>query len=241
MKSQSKALAIGVATALASILSPATAMATGTCYAFTHAGDNQIIATEDGDPPIVLRYIATSVGSINTDTEAKTLRHLKQTAYSLVGKATVLYDEECATTGPASCVTATNFLPQIRLMTTVDGTIIVGKALAGYTPVDVLDAPGAHMGVNVHFLRSFSGNSNVASGLDFAVGPVTMECTSSTTSPTPPYWACQVRAEVDAGYFPFFLQFAINGPIILDKLPANTARACSVFKDGRLVIEQPDT
>ena len=99
MKARSKALAIGCATALASILAPATAMATGACYAFTHF--NQQPVSTDLGPPIVLRYIPTSVGSINTDTEARTLNHLKQQAYSLVGKATVLFDDRCATTGAA--------------------------------------------------------------------------------------------------------------------------------------------
>jgi len=231
MKSQSKALAIGVAAAVASILSPATAMATGTCYAFTHSADNQVIATQDGDPPIVLRYIPVNHGSINTDTEARQLNHLKQQAYSLVGKATVLFDDYCATNGPADCDTTTDDLRQIRLMTTVDGTIIVGKKLSGYTGPD---APGAHMGINMHFLRNIPGINQ------FAVGPLTMECTSPQTSPTPGSWLCNIRAEVDLGYYPFFQQFALNVPIELKKLPANTARACSVFQDGRLEIGVPE-
>jgi len=222
---------LGVATAVASILSPATAMATGTCYAFTHS-DNQVIVTEHGDPPVVLRYIPVGHGSINTDTEARQLNHLRQQAYSLVGKATVLFDDECSTGGVASCPEVIDNLPQIRLMTTVDGTIIVGKKLSGYTGPD---APGAHMGINMHFLRNIPGIN------EFAVGPVTMECTSPQTSPTPGSWLCNIRAEIDLeAYFPLFQQYALNVPIVLEKLPANTARACSVFQDGRLVIEYPD-
>lgn len=229
MKSQTKALAVGVAAAVASILSPATASATGTCYAFT-TFENQTIATVDGDPPIVLRYIPTNVGSINTDTEARQLNHLRQQAYSLVGKATVLFDDRCATTGPADCPAVTNDLPQIRLMTTVDGTIITGRLLAGaWSP----DAPGAHMGINVHFLRRIPGID------ELAVGPLDLECTSPQTSATPQYWLCNVRAEIDIGFFPFFEQFAFHVPIKLEKLPANTARACSVFEDGRLEVEVP--
>ncbi len=55
-----------------------------------------------------------AVGAINTDTEAKTLGHLKQTAYSLVGKATALFDDRCATNGPADCETITDDLPSSR-------------------------------------------------------------------------------------------------------------------------------
>ena len=159
MKARSKALAIGCATALASILAPATAMATGACYAFTI--QLQPVSTLTLGPPIVLRYIPTLVGSINTDTEARTLNHLKQKAYSLVGKSTVLFDDRCATTGPANCPTPTNDLPQIRLMTTVDGTIIRGKAAGG--PV-LTGRPGSHMGINMHFLRRIPGISELAIG-----------------------------------------------------------------------------
>jgi hypothetical protein len=230
MKSQSKALALGVAAAVASILSPATALATGVCYAITLPNDVQ---TFDNHSPLVLRYIATSAGSINTDTEAKYLGHLKQQAYSLVGKSTVLFGERCeaADTG----CTANDH--QFRLMTTVDGTIITGKVLTGTKPAD---PPGAHMGVNVHFLRTIYG-SQVLTGVNaFAIGPMTLECTSETPSTAPAYWYCNVKAELAAGYAPFFWEFLdINLPIVLDKLPANTAAACSVFRDGDLFV-QPD-
>ncbi len=230
MKSRSKALAIGCATALASILSPATAMATGACYAFTHFNQESVSTTLG--PPIVLRYIPTLVGNINTDTEARTLNHLAQKAYSLVGKATVLFDDRCATTGPADCQEVTNDLPQIRLMTTVDGTIITGRLLAGaWSP----DAPGAHMGINMHLLRFVPGIEGLA------IGPITLECTTPHTAPTPSSWLCSVRVEFDLGYFPFFQQFAFNSPIVLQKLPPNTAAACSVFEDGDLTVNLPDT
>lgn len=225
MKKQSLALTTGILAALAG-LAPSAAFATGVCYAFVPA--NFAETTIDGGPPLVLRYIATSVGSINTDTEAKQLGHLKQQAYSLVGKATVLFDDRCATNGPADCEVVTDDLAQVRLMTTVDGTIITGKVLAGTNPAD---APGAHMGVNVHFLRSIPEIN------EFAVGPLTMECTSPQTSTAPANWLCNVRAEIDVElFYPFFQQYALNLPIVLQKLPANTARACSVFQDGRLVV-----
>jgi len=233
MKSQMKALALGTAAAaVASILSPATALATGVCYAFTPAYPTGV-QTIDGGPPLVLRYIPVNVGSINTDTEAKELGHLKQQAYSLVGKATVLFDDRCSTalsTGPADCVEPVNNLQQIRLMTTVDGTIITGKVLLGTKPAD---APGAHMGIDVQFLRRIPYID------DIAIGPLTLECTSPQSTPTPASWLCNVRAEIDLGYFPFFQQFAFNVPIALQKLPANTAQACSVFEDGQLVVEEP--
>src|SRR5262245_12060471 len=120
MNKRSLALTAGVLVGLTG-LAPSVASATGVCYAFVPA--NYQHASFDGDPPLVLRYIATQVGAINTDTEAKQLGHLKQTAYSLVGKSTVLFDDRCATTGPADCDNVTDDLRQIRLMTTIDGTI----------------------------------------------------------------------------------------------------------------------
>jgi len=173
MKKHSLALTAGVLTALAG-LTPTIASATGVCYAFVPAGYAE--ASFDGGPPLVLRYIATSVGAINTDTEAKQLGHLKQVAYGLNGKATVLFDDRCATNGPADCDQTTDDLRQIRLMTTIDGTIITGKVLTGTKPAD---APGAHMGINVQFLRRIPHLE------EFAVGPLTLECTSPQTSTAP--------------------------------------------------------
>jgi hypothetical protein len=233
MKKQSLALTAGVALAIAG-LAPTVASATGVCYAFVPV--NYLETSEDGGPPLVLRYIATSVGAINTDTEAKTLGHLKQTAYSLVGKSTVLFDDRCATMAPADCNEVTNNLEQIRLMTTIDGTIITGKVLLGTNPAD---PPGAHMGINVHFLRRIPGIYG------FAVGPLTLECSSPQPSTAPATWLCNVRAEIDinvdtvAQYFPIFEQYAFNAPVVLEKLPANTAKACSVFQDGRPDVPDP--
>ena len=56
MKHHSRALAAGVGLALAA-LTPNIASATGVCYAFVPA--NYANASFDGDPPLVLRYIAT--------------------------------------------------------------------------------------------------------------------------------------------------------------------------------------
>jgi hypothetical protein len=77
------------------------------------------------------------------------------------------------------------------------------------------------------------------------VGPLTLECSSPQTSPAPANWLCNVRAEIDinidtvAQYFPIFEQYAFNAPVVLEKLPANTARACSVFQDGGLEVPDP--
>jgi hypothetical protein len=225
MNKPSSALTAGVAIALAG-LAPTVASATGTCYAFVPA--NYAAASFDGEPPLVLRYIPVGVGDINTDKEARNLGHLRQKAYSLVGKATALFDDHCATTGPTDCEVVTDDLDQIRLMTTIDGTVITGRVISGTNPVD---GPGAHMGINMHFLRTIPGIQ------EFAVGPIDLECTSPQASPTPSTWTCQIRAEFDlALYFPFFQQYAFNVPIQLVKLQPNTARACSVFKDGRLEV-----
>ncbi len=227
MKKRSLALTAGVLVGLTG-LAPSLASATGVCYAFVPADYQQ--ATVDGGPPLVLRYIATSVGPINTSTEAKQLGHLLQNAYSLVGKSTVLFDDRCPSTNTAvpDCDVATDDLRQVRLMTTIDGTIITGKVVAGTQPAD---APGAHMGINVHFLRRIPGIDR------FAVGPLTLECSSPQTSTAPATWLCNVRAEIDVGYFPFFEQYAFGVPVLLQKLPANTAAACSVFQDGELEVE----
>jgi hypothetical protein len=225
MKLQKKPLAIGCMTALAGILSTPNAFATGTCYAFTSPEVNNVY----GGPPIVLRYIPTNVGSINTDTEAKQLHHLKQTAFSLVGKATALFGYRCDTQDPqpAGECPGTTGEGQIRLMTTIDGTIIVGKLLSGATSPD---EPGAHMGINMHLLRRVLGGY-------ISVGPVDLECSTPQTSPTPGYWRCNIRAEFD---YPFeygvFWQLAVNDEIQLVKVNSAQTPACSVFQDGEPVI-----
>ena len=228
MRKQSLALTAGVAMAIAG-LAPTVASATGVCYAFTLPAGVQ---TFDNYSPLVVRYIPVNVGSINTDTEARVLGHLKQQAYSLVGKATVLFGDHCDESAGPACTTNEH---QFRLMTTVDGTIITGKVLTGTKPAD---PPGAHMGMDVQFLRTLYGNNTQSiTGNDFAIGPLTMECTSEQSTPTPNYWSCNVKAEIDTGYAPFFWQFIdLNLPIVLEKLPANTAAACSVFRDGDLFV-----
>ena len=137
-----------------------------------------------------------------------------------------------ATTEPQDCPAPTDDVPQIRVMTTVDGTIITGKLLPGQT--NVPDAPGAHMGINMHLLHTSPGSLKSRS-------VPTLECTSPNAAPTPSSWLCSVRAEIDiVAFYPFFQQFAVNTPIVLQKLPANSARACSVFEDGDLTIGLPD-
>jgi hypothetical protein len=226
MKLQKKPLVVGCMTALAGIVSAPNAFATGACYAF-QTSDPQISSAYDG-PPIVLRYIPTSTGSINTATEARQLKHLQQTAYSLTGKATALFDYRCEAdqVGTASCPGVTTE-GQVRLMTTVDGTIIVGKQVNGsYSP----DAPGAHMGINMHLLRRVLGGY-------LSVGPVDLECTSGSSSPTPNYWRCNIRAEIDQPFVPgLFWQLALNDEVQLVKVPATQVAACSVFQDGEPVI-----
>jgi hypothetical protein len=224
MKLQKKPLAIGCMAALAGILSTPNAFATGTCYAFT--SPEPTIESVDGGPPIVLRYIPTSVGPLTTDTEAYRFGHLRQTAFSLVGKATALFDLSCAelTEANGACPVSSEYY-QIRLMTTIDGTIIVGRPISGvYSP----DAPGAHMGINMHLLRYVPGFGEVR------VGPVDLECTTSQTSATPNQWLCSVRAEFDVPVVDsIFWQFATTQPIVLQKVNSGETPACSVFQDGR--------
>ncbi len=223
MKLQKKPIVAGCLTALAGLLSAQNAFATGACYAF-QSSDPVINSAYDG-PPLVLRYISTSVGSINTDTEARQLQHLRQTAFSLAGKATALIDYSC--NGDTASCPGTESVGQVRLMTTIDGAIIVGKPLSG---VSTPDEPGAHMGINMHLLRRVLGGY-------VGVGPVDLECTTSETTPTPSYWRCNIRVELDAPFeYGLFWQLALNDEIQLRKLPANQVAACSVFQDGEPVV-----
>jgi hypothetical protein len=224
MKARSNALAAGCATALASILAPATALAHGTCYAFTQP-EPRFASTFDGYAPFVLRYIPTSVGALTTDAEATNFGHLKQTIYSLVGKATALI-EVCANAGAQQCDQTVIEENQIRLMTTVDGTIITGRRL---TPTSqTYDEPGAHMGVNVHLLRRFPEFN-----FPFPVGDGVLECTTPQTSQTPNEWTCNLKVDVN---YPIgggdFLAFAQIRPFVLKKVNASQTPACSVFQDG---------
>jgi hypothetical protein len=227
MKAQKKPLAIGCMAALAGILSTPNAFATGAsaCYAFTSAEPR--IESVDGGPPIVLRYLPTSVGGLTTDTEVARFAHLRQTAFSLVGKGTALFDLSCAALNGACPVSSEYY--QVRLMTTIDGTIIIGRPVAGvYSP----DAPGAHMGINMHLLRYVPGFGGVR------VGPVDLECTTSQTSATPNQWLCSVRLEFDVPVVDsIFWQFATTQPIVLQKVNPGETPACSVFQDGRPEVD----
>jgi hypothetical protein len=224
MKSQTKALVMGSMTAFA-VLSPVSAFATGVCYAFT-LPDSQVSNTIDGGPEFVLRYIPTNVGALTSDAESRNFFHLKQQAYSLVGKVTVLIEFEC----PTGVICEATIQPyQARLMTTVDGSIITGRLPAdGWSP----DSPGAHMGVNVHLLRRVP-----QLGIDTPIGPAVLECTSSQTSATPDSWRCNLKADINQGEGGLFLAYALIHPFILEKVNANRTPACSVFQDGEPVID----
>ena len=168
-------------------LAPATGFATGTCYAFTDAYPT-LEKSVDGGPPLVLRYIHTSVGEINTDAEARSFAHLKQVGFSLVGKATALIDFGCNGGDPAvACPESING-QQLRLMTTIDGAIITGRQLANAPKSP--DEPGAHMGINMQLLRRLPNFRYLP------VGPVTLECSSSVAGPNPPVLVVQHQGRV---------------------------------------------
>jgi hypothetical protein len=226
MNAKSKALAIGCAAALAGMMAPATASATGVCYAFTDP--QPTLETVDGGPPVVLRYLPTKVGSLTTDLESRTFAHLKQEAFSIVGKATAIL-ARCAQENVQQCPSVSEQDYQTRLMTTVDGSIITGRLLTtgSYSP----DAPGAHMGVNVHILRRIE---NVAG--PYPIGPATLECTSDQVSATPNYWRCNLRADISV---PYALVVPLFQPIILRKVVPSQTPACSVFQDGEPEIREP--
>ena len=115
MKSQTKALVVGSMTAFIGILSPATVFATGndhdkdrkdsTCYAVKVEAPVDATTTTDDGPPLIVRYLTENEGSLNSKEEAREFGHLKQQAYSVVGKAAALFHEngdQCAAGGHAS-------------------------------------------------------------------------------------------------------------------------------------------
>jgi hypothetical protein len=228
MKKQALTLAAGTLTALAS-LAPTAASATGVCYAFTENAP-QFANTVDGGPPLVLRYLSTQVGALTTDAESRDFGHLKQTAYSLVGKATLLLEPCINGTNPQQCDPANpSVFRQVRLMTTVDGTIIVGRPLTNTS--QTVDPPGAHMGVNVHILRRIP-----ELGVYFPIGPAVMECTSDQSQPNPREWRCNLKLDINeyiGGDGDFFFAIGLIRPFTLVKLQPGTAKACSVFQDGQ--------
>lgn len=216
MKSQLKALVVGSMTALIGMAAPATVFANGVCYAVR---DFNSIDSFDGGPPLIVRYIATNVGSINSDAETKApFYHLKQQAYSLVGKGSALINLDMCQTEPCAN-TVPNGPPQVRIMTTLDGTIITGTG--NWSP----DEPGAHMGLDVQFLRFLFG--------EVSIGPITLECTSEQPSKTPRFWICNTKTELNVPEVeepPEVIPLVF--PVILEKVKASDVPACSVFQDG---------
>lgn len=181
----------------------------------------------DESSPFIIRYLTKNEGSINSNAETEKFGHLKQQAYSLVGKGTALFDCE----GGGECPATTNSHQQYRIMTTVDGAIITGKNTPGHSSPD---KPGAHMGLDLQFLR-------FVDGFDFAIGPITLECTSDEAKTAPDEWICNVKAELQGA--PIDLVVAISLPIELEKVKPVDEPGCSVFQDGGgdlPIVEPPD-
>jgi len=251
MKSQTKALVVGCMTAFVGILSPATVLATdgdddkdrkdSTCYAVKVEGPVDATTTTDDGPPLIVRYLTENEGSLTPEEE---FGHLKQQAYSVVGKAAALFHENDENGDPCvgdGCLQNIPNGDRKRIMTTVDGTIITGKGhhngnneSNNASP----DAPGAHMGLDVQFLRFVNGA--------LAIGPITLECTSPEVDKTPDRWVCNVKTESQgAGVTPTFTPpftfpvFALTLPITLQKVDPREVEACSVFQDtgGALPID----
>jgi hypothetical protein len=179
-------------------------------------------ATVDGLTAFALRYIQTSVGALTSDGEAREFNHLKQNAFSLVGKVTAII-AKCDTAGAAVC--EASIQDQFRVMTTADGTIITGYRLANTNP---LDGPGAHLGVNVHLLRRIGRDV-------ISIGPALLECSSNQTNPTPNYWQeCNLKLDfglqIDGPLY--FYGLSLVAPFSLKKVNALQNPACSVFQDG---------
>lgn len=101
MKSQTKALVVGSMTAFVGILSPATVLAPdddhdkdrkdSTCYAVEVEGPVDATTTTDGGPSLIVRYLTENEGSLTPEEE---FGHLKQQAYSVVGKAAALFHKK---------------------------------------------------------------------------------------------------------------------------------------------------
>ena len=149
----------------------------------------------------------------------------------MVGKAAALFHENgdpcVAETCPETEPNETRAGTSNRIMTTVDGTIITGKEHHNGNNESnngSPDEPGAHMGLDVQFLRFDNGT--------LAIGPITLECTSPDVDTTPDRWLCNVKAEVQEPGF-ILLVTALTLPITLNKVvnPLEVP-ACSVFQDS---------
>ena len=83
------------------------------------------------------------------------------------------------------------------------------------------------MGINMQLIR------RVENGDSLFMGPVTLECSSPVAGPNPPYWMCNIKADLNAPVSDsFFFQFAAIHAIRLTKVNSTTTPACSVFQDG---------
>ncbi|MCA1671323.1 MAG: hypothetical protein LC799_03665, partial [Actinobacteria bacterium] len=232
MKTQTKALVVGFMIAFIGSLSPATVLGTdgdhdkdrkdhkdSTCYAVTKGEVDATTTTDDG-PPFIVRYLTENEGRLISEEEARKLGHLKQQAYSVVGKAAALFHENgdqcvdatCPQTEPNENTEPNGDREQNRIMATVDGTIITGKEHHNgnnESNSGSPDEPGAHMGLDVQFLRFDDGT--------LAIGPITLECTSPDVDKTPDRWLCNVKAEVQEPSFSLLLT-ALTPPITLNKV-----------------------
>jgi hypothetical protein len=146
MKSKTKAMVVVSMTAFIGSLSPATVLATdgdhdkdpkdhkdSTCYAVKVEARVDATTTTDGGPPFIVRYLTENEGRLISEEEARNLGHLKQQAYSVVGKAAALLHENGDQCVDATCPetepnenTEPNGDPK-RIMATVDGTISPGR------------------------------------------------------------------------------------------------------------------
>jgi hypothetical protein len=214
MKTQTKAVVVGSMTAFVGILSPATVFAntdTGTCYSVIDPA-----GTAEGS--LIVRYITKKVGSLTSNAEENKFGHLKQQVYSVLGKGTLLEQKEKA------CLQEPCPGEEDRLMTTVDGTIITGDHKNNN---NAPDQPGAHMGLDVQFLRF---NDTPPDSLDAVLGPITLECSSTESKATPEKWFCNLKAEFQPAE-PFTV-FGLPLPITLEQVDPLEEPACSVFQDG---------
>jgi hypothetical protein len=122
---------------------------------------------------------------------------------------------------------------QFRIMTTLDGTIITREE-NDKNNVHSPDKPGAHMGLDVQFVRIVNGTFPIDSIAPdtippFAIGPITLECTSTESNATPESWVCNVKAEFQEQFVSPV--FALTVPITLEKVDPRQVEACSVFQD----------
>ena len=222
------AAVIGLAAPSTSFANKGEDRSKSTCYVVAPSYEE---ATRNSySPPAAIRYLTESLGSINSDSEVRYFNHLKQYAYDVTGKATLLLKHDVVDDALANNTDGGD----LRIMSTTSGAAIVGKKVWGTYPKD---KEGAHLGLTINFGRSDAYNN-------IFLGPLFLECTSPYTSQTPDKWHCSIKLDGDlnvardSGVI-LGQAFGLATEVDLYKVNPAYVQACSVFQDGEYFPKLP--